>query len=447
MNIAVLVKGVAWTTGFFGLGQLVRLVSSVILTRLLAPEAFGIMVIIYTLQYGIELLSDVGFVQSIVTNNNADKPEFYNSVWSLRLVRSVLLWLGCIVAALPVAHLYNVPMLAWILPVMGMNFVVTGLGSLAVTFVQKQLQMAKLNLFVFIVEVATTVGQIIFAYFSPTVWALVFGGFVSAATGAIGSYLLVPNLRHKFHISREYSKEIFSFGKWIYASSAILFLSTSFDNLYFGKVLPLELLGVYGIARNLSGSLFGLIGRVNYQTIFPFIASHSELPRADLRAQLKSVRANTLLIVALGFSILVTFSDLLVRTLYDPRYENAGWMLSVMLIGKWFLMISSINETTLVALRKPLYSAYANAFKFGLFLIGLPITFLWYGIVGAIIFTTVIEFLRYFPILIGQVRERFSFFAQDAVITLLMFVLMGFWEWLRWNLGLGSSFKGLLSFG
>jgi O-antigen/teichoic acid export membrane protein len=438
------VKGVAWTVGIFGLSQSLRVVSSVVLTRLLAPELFGILVIVYTLQNGIELLSDFGFGQSLVLNKNAESPKFYNTVWSLRLVRGFLLLPCCIAAALPFARLYHAPVLAWILPVVGVSFVLGGLASLGVAFLQRRLQIAKLNVFQLIVEAITAVSQIIYAYFSPTVWALVLGGLVSSAASAIGSYLLVPELRHKFYISKKYAKDVFSFGKWLFVSSTIFFLSYSFDNLYFGKVIPIELLGVYGIARTITEAVSGLVGRINYTVIFPFIATHSDLPRAELLQQLKSVRARFLLVAALGVSVLVAAADLLIRILYDSRYQDAGWMLSVMLIGKWVSMLSYINENTLLGFGRPLYGAYSFGLKFGVLLIGLPLSFMKYGIVGAIVFVVVSEIFRYIPLLIGQIRERFSFFGQDLALTSLMFGLILFWSWLRYALGWGTSFEGLL---
>jgi O-antigen/teichoic acid export membrane protein len=442
-----IVKGVAWTVGIFGLGQSLRVLSSIILTRMLAPELFGILVIVYTFQNGIDLLSDFGFGQSLVINKNADNPKFYNTVWSLRLVRGLLLLPLCIAVALPLSYLYHVPMLAWILPVIGLYFLLGGLASLSVAFLQRRLQTAKLNIFQFIIEAITTVSQITYAYFSPTVWALVFGPLISGTASAIGSYLLLPDLRHKLYISKEYTKQIFSFGKWIFVSSIIFFLSYSFDSLYFGKVVPLGLLGIYGVARNITEAVSVLIGRVNSIVIFPFIAKHSELPRADLREQLKPIRAKFVLVAAFTFSILVAISDLLIRILYDYRYQDAGWMLSVMLIGRWFSMMCYINEATLIGFSKPLYGACSFGLKFGVLLIGLPLTFVKYGLVGAIIFVVVSEIVRYVPLLIGQIRERFSFLMQDLAMTLLLFGLIGLWEWLRMASGLGISFGNLLFVG
>jgi O-antigen/teichoic acid export membrane protein len=80
--------------------------------------------------------------------------------------------------------------------------------------------------------------------------------------------------------------EILNFGKWIFVSSVVYFLSVNFDKLYLGGVVPLNMLGVYGIARAISDLLGNLVARLGNYVLFPFIVSHSQMPRADLRAQL-----------------------------------------------------------------------------------------------------------------------------------------------------------------
>ena len=65
ISLVTMVKNVFWTTGLFGLGQLLRIVSSIMLTRLMAPELFGILVIVYAVQNGVDMLSDLGFAQNL----------------------------------------------------------------------------------------------------------------------------------------------------------------------------------------------------------------------------------------------------------------------------------------------------------------------------------------------------------------------------------------------
>jgi O-antigen/teichoic acid export membrane protein len=129
-------------------------------------------------------------------------------------------------------------------------------------------------------------GQVVLALISPTIWALVFGGLLSFATRMVGSYFLIPGLRHRLHISKQFTRQIATFGTWILIASIAFVFSTYYDRLYLGKVIPLDLLGVYGVARALSEPVGLLVGRLNQVIIFPLIASSSAMPRPRLRTQL-----------------------------------------------------------------------------------------------------------------------------------------------------------------
>jgi hypothetical protein len=58
-----MIERLSWTTGSFGVIQLMRLVNNVVLARLLSPPLFGLMLIVNSIRTGVELLSDVGINQ------------------------------------------------------------------------------------------------------------------------------------------------------------------------------------------------------------------------------------------------------------------------------------------------------------------------------------------------------------------------------------------------
>jgi O-antigen/teichoic acid export membrane protein len=223
----------------------------------------------------------------------------------------------------------------------------------------------------------------------------------------------------------------------------VYFLSMNFDRLYFAKVVPLKVLGIYGIARALS-ELFGNVAtHLGDKVIFPFISSHADLPRETLRRELAVIRARFLVLVALGCSLFVATADLAIKLLYDQRYYAAAWMLPVLALGSWFSMVATINESALLGLGAPSYTAIANSVRFLLLAVGLPLSVKFKGLHGGIVTLVLVEVCRYGPAYIGQRRQRFSFGAQDAAITLAMFAMIGVWELLRWACGLGTSFDSL----
>src|SRR6476619_6226173 len=121
-----LLRGVGWTVSVFAGAQLLRFASNVVLTRLLSPELFGIVAIVHSVRMGIELLSDVGIAQNLVYNRNSDKPEFYNTAWTLQVARGLLLWLVSCICAVPMAHIYNAPILIYVIPVASSTFIFSG---------------------------------------------------------------------------------------------------------------------------------------------------------------------------------------------------------------------------------------------------------------------------------------------------------------------------------
>jgi O-antigen/teichoic acid export membrane protein len=347
-------------------------------------------------------------------------------------------------AAAPVAQFYDAPILMAVLPVAGLYFVTGALGSVALPLLQKRMQFKRLNSFELLQQVISSSAHIFLAYLSPTVWALVLGGLVATAARSLSTYFILPGVRPRLHISKDYAWQIFSFGKWIFISSIIYFLSMNFDRLFFAKVSALEVLGVYGIARALCDMIGTLSIRLNNFIVFPLVAASQTTARNVLRAALINKRLAVLLVGAIGIALLTAVADWVTNTLYDNRYEAAGWMLAVLSVGAWFSIISSLNEATLLGLGKPSYSVFANGLKFAWLVIGLPISFAGFGFPGAVIVIATSEIFRYFPFALGQMRERFSFFLQDVFITLIMISLIGIIMWMRWRFGLGTSFDGML---
>ena len=346
MKIAsgILLKGTFWTTGSYGIVTGLRVAQSIVLARLLAPELFGVMLIVNTLRIGIELMSDLGIGQNVVYSKNANDPEFYNTAWTLQFIRGLILWLCLSAAAVPLAKLYKSEILVFVIPISGFAIILGGLTSISRSLLQKRLQIVRVNVFEIVTASISVFVQVIVAYFSRTVWALVYGALLGSAIYTVGSYFLISGVGQKFYLSKRYSLEILHFGKWIFVSSIIYFLSINFDKLYLGRAIPLNLLGVYGIARAISDLLGNLVTRLGIYVLFPFIVSHSQMPRADLREQLAPLRARFLLLAALGFSLFVATADLAIRIFYDQRYQAASWMLPVLTVGSWFSTLAYVSE-------------------------------------------------------------------------------------------------------
>jgi len=260
------------------------------------------------------------------------------------------------------------------------------------------------------------------------------------------SFFLLSDVRLRFHISKRYAQQIVHFGKWIFFSSIIYFLSMNFDRLYLGKVAPFGLLGIYGIARSISEMMVALVGRLCGLIVFPYVALSSHKPIEELHAKLGPIRLKLLIVTALGLAAFASIADLPIQIIYDTRYHAAAGMLPFLTLGVWFSIICNINESILLGYGRPQFAAIGNAIRFIWLLVGLPFGFTQHGFFGVILVVAVSDLFRYIPILIGQIRMRFSFWMQDLLTSIVMFGLFGLFVWLRWSLGFGVAFSNPIEY-
>ena len=87
------IHGSLWTAVRFGAEYGLRMISSLILTRLLVPEAFGLMALISVLMTGLAMFSDMGISSSVVQSKRGDDPAYLNTAWTLQVIRGFVLWI------------------------------------------------------------------------------------------------------------------------------------------------------------------------------------------------------------------------------------------------------------------------------------------------------------------------------------------------------------------
>ena len=119
----------SWSVFGDMVSQALRLGGNLILTRLLFPEAFGLMAIVQSVLVGVALVSDIGVESSIIRSEQGRRGTFLNTAWTMQIIKGVFIWLVICMLAPVAASFYQEPMLANIMPVVGFSSVINGLVS------------------------------------------------------------------------------------------------------------------------------------------------------------------------------------------------------------------------------------------------------------------------------------------------------------------------------
>jgi O-antigen/teichoic acid export membrane protein len=428
------IRGTIWTLVGYGGSQTLRLGSNIILTRLLVPEMFGLMALVNTFIIGLNLFSDLGIQPSIIRSERWNDPVFLNTAWTLQVIRGFGLWLATFAIAWPVAHFYGNSQLLWILPIVGLTTVMNGFASTAPATLNRKLEVGKLTGFNFGIQIISLSVMIVWAYLRQTIWALVGGGLVSTAVKTVWSHRLEPEIRNRFAWDKKALKELASFGRWIFLSTLMTFFAEQTDRILLGKLLSLEILGVYTIAFTFSDIPRQIVLQMSGQVIFPAISQLAALPRESLRAKVLAKRWWLLVGMAILLTFLVSFGDLIILALYDRRYAQAAWMLPILALGFWPSVLAITNGSSLLAISKPVYVAFAHIFKAIYMVVGLPLGVFKMGVLGAIIVIAFNDLPLYGAISYGLWREQLSTIQQDLQATglllgLLALILAGRYIW------------------
>lgn len=407
-----------WTTLGYGVVQFLRLLNNVILARLLAPQILGLMAIVNAIRTGVELLSDVGILQNIVSNQQGDQPQFYNTAWTMQALRGILLAAVCLLLAVPLARFFNYPELGAILPVASLFFIFTGFDSTARGLAQKQLKVARVSLFEIGTVFVALVAQVVLALMTPTVWALVVGGVINGAVTLIASFLFIPGIRHRIMIDPDSARQLLRFGRWVFLSSIVYFFAMNFDRLYFAKQISLSQLGVYGIARSLADIISLFVMRAGSYVLYPTVAA-AGLASVDLRHRLLKGRRTLLAAAAVAVGLFLGLAPAIVLILYDPRYSEAAVILPVLCVGVWFGILTSTNDSILMGLSRPAYPALSNTAKLATYLIAAPLAFYFSGFLAAVAVISAGEIVKYVALWTLSHKEHLHFGRDDLVLTLV----------------------------
>ena len=368
------VRGSIFTAGGHGASIVLRLGSNLILTRLLAPELFGLMGLVNIFLQGLTMFSDLGVGPSVIQNRRGEDPDFLRTAWTAQVARGVGLWVLSCAIAWPAAALYDQPALRWLIPLAAVNALLSGFNSTAMFRLGRHLQLGKLTLLSLGTQVIAITGMVIWASVSPSVLALLVPGLIATAVGVFASHRLLPGVpRDRFGWDRSAAHELLTFGKWIFLSTLLAFGTNQADRLVLGKMIPLDLLGVYGIGMLLATMPAQIILKLGQSVAFPAYSRVKDQPKR-FAAAVQRVRLPLLLVGAFAVTGLVSGGQAMIDVLYDQRYVDAGWVVQAIAAGVWFQILGSTNGSVLLARGESRWLAVAQGFKLagmvGLMLLG-----------------------------------------------------------------------------
>jgi len=358
-------KGDLFATAFAFAGQaVIKLGSSLILTRIVRPETYGLITIMMSIIFVLEMLGDIGVTIFIIRDKNGEEPRYVNTAWTMRLGRAVLN-AGVLFVCAPIiaGSLYHTPALAAPLRVFSLFFLICGFESMSFPIAIRRKRSRIIMYSELAATFLTSVFTVLFCYYSRDVWGMVYGILFNRVLITIITHLFYPELRPKLQFDFAAAREILALTKFTMPSSMLTLALSQYDKVVFLRLFDLNLLGVYGLAGNIVAPIETLISKISQMVLYPR-CSHNF--RADRNTFVqKYYTENTKLFVSILFvpAAVGGAARLLVALLYDPRYSEAGPILQALMLRAVLQSLASPAEDLLIAAGESQVILIGNVFR------------------------------------------------------------------------------------
>lgn len=343
-------SGTIWTMIWWGLKLSLKFASNVILTRLLSPDMFGIAAIGNALIGGINMFSDFGIQQNIVRSHRNDG-AYFQTAWTVELLRRIALTAVVVALAKPFAWLYGVDDLTTFMLVVAASNFAMGLNNIEAMRDYRHASLRKLAL---IDNGAAVVGlgaMVVWAWFSPTYIALAVGAVVSTSAFAAGTYLVYPRDNCRFCFEREAMADLVGFGKWVLISTVFAFATTQMDRLALGKLVSLQVLGIYSLAWMWASLPSQILEQWANRVFFPLASQ--QIRRGSGEETTWTARRLYVSMAAVTAVVMNAISDALVATVYTQEYQGVALLIRQLSIVFLLYIIEQSYSHVLVAQGRP----------------------------------------------------------------------------------------------
>lgn len=323
--------------------QLVSIVVSIILARLLTPEDYGIVSVVMILITLCNALVTGGLGNALIQKKDSDELDF-SSVFYVSLALAGILYFAVFFLAKPIAVYFQNTDLVWILRIMAIQIPLSAVESVQQANISRQMQFRKFFVATIFGTVVSAFVGIVMAYKGMGPWALV-AQYTTNVIVNTTMMFIVGNWRPQWLFSFGRLRQLLSYGLKILGATV---LDTGFNEL---RSIIISMwyspadLAVYDNGRKYPNMIVTNINASINSVIFPVMSKKQGEAEQIKRLMRSSVRMSSYILspMLLGFMAI------------------AERFVSVVLTAKWLICVPFIYITCGMCLFYPIHTINIQA--------------------------------------------------------------------------------------
>ena len=342
-----LISNLAWKFGERISAQLISLIVSIILARLLAPEHYGVISIVMIFIALADVLVNDGLGSALIQKKDTTAVDYFSVLYfnlGLSVVLYVILfWLAPFVTAF---YGQDYVILTPVLRVLGIKVIFSAINSVQQAYVSKQMIFRKNFVATISGTIVSAVVGIAMAFLGYGVWALVVQHLLNTFVNTL-SLAIVLRKKPQLLFSFDSLKNLFPYGIRILGSGLLITGYQELRALIIGKIYSSSDLAFYDKGRQFPNLIVTNINASIGSVLFPKMSYEQ-----DDKEKIKNTTRNA-----------IRFSSYIMCPLMLGLAAVSESFVRLILTDKWLPCVPIMQMFCIIYLFQPMHTANMQAIK------------------------------------------------------------------------------------
>lgn len=346
-----LLNNLFWKFAERSAAQLVSLVVSIVLARLLMPSDYGAIAMVMVFITFAQVLVDGGFSGALIQKKNADKLDFSTVLYFVIIV-SIILYVVIWFAAPWISSFYGkgYEILTPVFRVIGVQIIIYGINSVQQAYISRQMMFRKFFYSTLVGTIISAIVGLLMAYSDLGVWALVGQQLTASFVNTLTLFLITRKLPG-IEFSWERLKGLLNYGIKLFGANVLISFYQEFRALIIGKLYSPADLAFFDKGKVFPNMLVMNINSSIGAVLFPKISQQQDDLTKVKQTTRNSIRYSSYVLSPLMFG-LAAVSEPFIRLLLTEKWLPCVPLLQVFCITYLFMPIHTANMQAIKAIGK-----------------------------------------------------------------------------------------------
>lgn len=325
------ITNMAWSVSERVSLQVIHILISIVLARLLEPSEFGLLGMLAIFTSIAQSILDSGFGSALIQKKDASQTDA-SSIFYFNLLIGIILSIIIFLLAPFIASFFNQPILMPVTRVLALNYIINAFSLVQFSMLKKSMRFKNHFIVTITAVIISGVSAIIAATLGLGVWSLV----IQTLSLSIAQALLLwifGKWRPIGSFSLASLKTMFNFGSKLLIAGLI---ETIFVNLYqtfIGKIYLPSDVGFYSRANQMQSAASVATSMALGQVIFPAFSPYQDDKETLLKVHRKIIKMSMFLIMPLMIGLIIIAKPLFLFLLTEKWADSILYFQLLSIIG------------------------------------------------------------------------------------------------------------------